>query len=346
MDDMIFNLAPSSIPSSKKFTFYRDQKSRFVHKRWGQKRGATLKSNRRTIKIAYKKTNRMDGQICIEWKTAKSLVETLEPMLFLHTTSALMTITPNSVELQSLCREQRSIFRRTFHVPHDCTIAHDSKKHSTEETQKETKTDSKREVQNLTVPTTHIVVNPMAILNSIHKRNPVATKLLPKAFEMCEKQKIRMPAERNVAISCPPYERTLLKTAKMEGFAQVRKTEGTTCKTPDKMDNTGNTDTRPKEGLEISKIEWKWDSQSRSLYQKLNIYGHWQILPSELYQQSLHKFYNLTPLSMSNKEGYKITTHIGPTVNLDFVEMSILASDCKIQVDPDSLQFLAHSTNQ
>ena len=67
-------------------------------------------------------TNTMNNIIRIRWKQAKILIDTLEPMVFLHTTACLMTIDETKIKLQSECREKRSVFQRTFYMPQDCEI--------------------------------------------------------------------------------------------------------------------------------------------------------------------------------------------------------------------------------
>jgi len=247
----------------------------------------------------------------ILWKQAKLLIDTLEPMLFLHTTAALMTIHPDKIDLQSECREKRSVFRRTFHMEHDCDIVFEK-----EGKEKEKENDKKP---------IHIVINPTAILNSIHKLSPVVKKILPKALDICAKQ----------ASSTPPE----LKIAKEMDSSSSLKDQHT-----DKDQDELLTKSKTKEILEISTIEWKWSPSARELSQKLNIYKNWQLLPAEVYELSMHRFYDAS--YDPTKAAYQISTHIGPTLNLDFIEMSILSpSECHIQVNPQSVRFVAQTSS-
>jgi hypothetical protein len=102
------------------------------------------------------------------------------------------------------------------------------------------------------------------------------------------------------------------------------------------------TPSKTKEILEISTIEWKWDATTKELSQKLNIYKNWQLLPSEPYEHSIHRFYDASYDPTAG--AYQVSTHIGPTLNLDFIEMSILSpSECQVHVTPDTVRFVART---
>lgn len=250
--------------------------------------------------------------IRITWKHAKLLIDTLEPLLFLHTTAALLTFHVKTILIQSECREKRSMFRRTFHLHHDYEMDLDS-------------VDEKSIQQPV-----RIVINPTAVLNSIHKLAPLVKEILPKALDVCAKQRISMPAE--------------LKSATEIDIGNGIE-QGSL--------STDLTRAKAKEILEVSKIEWKWDQHHRELSQKLNIYKNWQLLPCDVYETSTHRFYDASYEKNhadndhnNNPDGYRISTHIGPTLHLDFIEMSILSpTECQIQVSPDSFRFVANTTS-
>jgi hypothetical protein len=274
-----------------------------------------------------------NDSIQIHWQQAKPLVDTLESMLQLHTTAALMTLTSDKIQLQSLSREKNALFRRTFYVPQNCTIQIPS-----------VNWNNKR---------VHVVVNPFAILNSLHKIVPAMRTMFPKAVETCKLQQLSLPNELASATdlasgSAAESDAAVEKAVAISTAAGAISTAAGAISTATGAISTAAgapvdkpADKPIEKPVEISVIEWQWNVKTNQLSQKLNIFDSWQLLPTELYQESIHTFYDVHPY----QTGYRVSTHIGPTLNLDFIEMSILSPKCTVTVNPNTVRFSARAVS-